>query len=107
MGSWDLLDEVSQRLVPHINGRRNLIELANLAHVDVAIGRLCLIGLIRLGLVRTLGPPPSFIDPNLVRSFPSIPKPGWFGLPRLLDLLTNQELAKACFDCVVVRYYSI
>ncbi|VDP61366.1 unnamed protein product [Schistosoma mattheei] len=101
-GGWRPLDAVAQRVLPYINGRRRLIELAQLAQLDVAIARLCLIELARIGLVRAL-PYPTFIMQLLQadKFSNSTLIPGWLGLPRLATLLTDSSLSKMCLETVV------
>ncbi|TNN17362.1 GATOR complex protein [Schistosoma japonicum] len=102
-GGWRPLDAVAQRILPYINGKRRLIELAQLAHLDVAIARLCLIELARIGLVRAL-PFPTFMTPLLQpdKVFDSTLIPGWLGLPRLATLLTDSFLGRMCLESVMV-----
>ncbi|CAH8549126.1 unnamed protein product [Schistosoma rodhaini] len=102
-GGWRPLDAVAQRVLPYINGRRRLIELAQLAQLDVAIARLCLIELARIGLVRAL-PYPTFIMQLLQadKFSNSTLIPGWLGLPRLATLLTDSSLSKMCLEAVIV-----
>ncbi|CAH8539134.1 unnamed protein product [Schistosoma curassoni] len=102
-GGWRPLDAVAQRVLPYINGRRRLIELAQLAQLDVAIARLCLIELARIGLVRAL-PYPTFIMQLLQadKFSNSTLIPGWLGLPRLATLLTDSSLSKMCLETVIV-----
>ncbi|CAH8497090.1 unnamed protein product [Schistosoma turkestanicum] len=103
-GGWRPLDAVAQRVLPYINGRRRLIELAQLAQLDVAIARLCLIELARIGLVRAL-PFPTFIMQLLQadKFSNSTLIPGWLGLPRLVNLLTDPSLSKMCLSTVMVH----
>ncbi|CAH8521463.1 unnamed protein product [Heterobilharzia americana] len=100
-GGWRPLDAVSQRIIPYIDGKRRLMELAQLAHLDVTIARLCLIELARIGVVRAL-PFPTFLVPlpqvERLSNFNIIP--GWLGLPRLATLLTDRTLSNVCLETV-------
>ncbi|KER23304.1 hypothetical protein T265_08788 [Opisthorchis viverrini] len=99
---WEPIDFVSRRILPYLDGCHCLPELAQLAKVDVTIARLCLIHLVRAGVVRSL-PAPTFLlnSPPLSSTCThAITMPGWLGLPRLTSLLTDHELASACLEAV-------
>ncbi|CAH8848567.1 unnamed protein product [Trichobilharzia szidati] len=101
-GGWRPLDAVAQRILPYIDGKRRLMELAHLAQLDVTIARLCLIDLARIGVVRSL-PYPTFLVPSSqVERFSNMNLiPGWLGLPRLATLLTDYNLSRICLETVV------
>ncbi|KAF6780138.1 Nitrogen permease regulator 2 protein [Paragonimus kellicotti] len=99
---WEAIDCISRRLLNHLDGLHSLPELAELAKVDLTVARLCLVHLVRSGVVRAL-PYPDFLSPvprHLEATSISITMPGWLGLPRLASLLTDRALGLACLDAV-------
>lgn len=100
---WRALDYITQRLLPHIDGRRRVDELARSAELDPALTRLALLQLARAGVVRSV-PSPSFLRVAAAGADGdggAIVTPGWIGLPRLSKLLTDPMLAEACIQTSV------
>lgn len=100
--AWYARDCLSQRILPHIDGTQRLLELANLARVDISVARMCLANLIQAGFVHAL-PAPTFLKPPTVVDSLAYPisNPGWLGLPRLSVLLSDRLLGDACLQSAV------
>ncbi|CAH8621262.1 unnamed protein product [Dicrocoelium dendriticum] len=101
---WKCADFFGDRILPYLDGRHCLPELARLTGIDVTVARLYLLNLVRIGVVRAL-PAPTFLVPVHITSDNHLPTfcitmPGWLGLPRLATLLTNRHLAEACLDAI-------
>ncbi|VDO12304.1 unnamed protein product [Rodentolepis nana] len=100
---WEARDLVSSRLLPYINGRRTVAQVASLASVDRSIARICMTQLELLGAIRAVSAPiflhPTVLTGNSPTEIFSIP--GYVGFPRLLRLLLDERLRNACFESVV------
>ncbi|KAL3319652.1 Nitrogen permease regulator 2 [Cichlidogyrus casuarinus] len=103
------LDLTSSLLVAHVDGSRTLHELALAAKIDVPVARVCLVHLLRLGIVDAVTSSlslwecaRSFLSGKSINDYWYL-QLGYYALPKISQLLFDLDLIASCTQVALLN----